>query len=139
MARELAWQGRPALALGRPAAFTSLASVVLAAAIAALITFGSYTRRVDMEGTVLPSTGVIAISAPSAGRIEALAVEEGEAVKKGAPLYTLNVDTATKDGDTQQRIIDAQTAARDMFTQDIERKTRTREETEKSCDRKSKT
>ena len=27
--------------------------------VAALITFGSYARRVDMEGTVLPSTVVI--------------------------------------------------------------------------------
>src|SRR6516165_1795317 len=82
-ARELAWQGRPALALGLPAAFTTIASVVLAAAVVALVIFGGYSRRVDMEGTVLPSTGVIAISAPSSGRIETLAVQEGEATKKG--------------------------------------------------------
>jgi membrane fusion protein len=89
--RELAWQGRPAIALGLPAMFTSLASVALAAATIALITFGGYTRRVDMEGRVLPSTGVITISTPSAGRIETLAVQEGEAVKKGARLYTVDL------------------------------------------------
>jgi membrane fusion protein len=71
--------------------FTSLASVALAAATIALITFGGYTRRVDMEGRVLPSTGVITISTPSAGRIETLAVQEGEAVKKGARLYTVDL------------------------------------------------
>src|ERR1700732_3122465 len=76
-AGELAWQGRPALALGTPAAFTSLASVTLALAIAALITFGSYVRRVDMEGTVLPSAGLMAISSPSPSWIAALAVREG--------------------------------------------------------------
>jgi membrane fusion protein len=54
-ARQLAWQGRPAVAFGFPTLFTTLASVVLAAASAALITFGSYARRVDMEGAVLPN------------------------------------------------------------------------------------
>ena len=110
--------------------------MALAAAAAALITLGGYSRRVDMEGTVLPNTGVIAISAPSPGRIEALAVQEGDAVKKGAPLYTMDLDTATKDGGTQQQIIDAQTAERDMLTQEIERKTRMNEETEKELRQK---
>jgi membrane fusion protein len=130
-ARELAWQGRPVLALGLPAAFTSFVSVALAAAIAALIAFGSYARRVDMEGTVLPSAGLMAISSPAAGWIAVLAVREGQAVEKGTLLYTLDVDTATKDGSTQQQIIDAQTAAREMLTQQIDRKTRMSEETQK--------
>ena len=64
-ARELAWQGRPALPLGLPAAFTTFASIALAAATAALVTFGSYARRVDLQGTVLPNTGLITISAPT--------------------------------------------------------------------------
>jgi membrane fusion protein len=127
--RELAWQGRAALALGLPAAFTSITSMALAAAVVALITFGGYSRRVDMEGTVVPSTGVIAITAPSPGRIEALAVQEGEAVEKGVPLYSLDLDTATKDGGTQQRIIDTQTGERDMLAQQIERKSRMSEQT----------
>ena len=134
--RELAWLGRPVLALGLPAAFTSISSMALAAAIVALITLGGYSRRVDMEGTVLPSTGVIAISAPSPGRIEALAVHEGEAVKKGAPLYTVDLDTTTKDGGTQQRIIDAQAGERDMFSLEIDRKSRMSEDTEKELRQK---
>jgi membrane fusion protein len=134
--RELAWQGRTALALGLPAAFTSFASVVLAAAIAALIAFGSYARRVDMEGTILPSAGLIAISSPAAGWIAALAVREGQAVEQGSLLYTLDVDTATKAGSTQQQIINAQTAARDMLTQQINRKTRMSEETQKELRQK---
>jgi membrane fusion protein len=135
-AGELAWQGRPALALGTPAAFTSLASVTLALAIAALITFGSYARRVDMEGAVLPSAGLMAISSPSPSWIAALAVREGEAVEKGALLYTLDLDTATKDGSTQKQIINAQTAAREMLTQQINRKTRMSEETQRELRQK---
>jgi membrane fusion protein len=130
LAGELAWQGRPALALGLPAAFTSISAAAVVAAAVALITLGGYTRRVDMEGTVLPNTGVIAITVPSPGRIEALAVQEGDAVKKGARLYTMDVDTVTKDGGIQQRIIDTQTRARDTLGQEIGRKLRMNEETE---------
>jgi membrane fusion protein len=135
-ARELAWQGRPALALGLPAAFTSLTSVALLAAMAALITFGSYARRVDMEGTILPSAGLISISSPSSGWIAALAVQEGKVVERGEWLYTLNLDTATKDGGTQQQIIIAQTAARETLTQQIDRKTRMSEETQRDLQQK---
>jgi membrane fusion protein len=114
-ARELAWQGRPALALGLPTTFTSLASIALAAVAAALITFGSYARRVDMQGAVLPATGLIAISAPSPGWIKTLAAREGEPVDKDAVLYTLDLDTATKDGSTQQQIIKVLTGEREML------------------------
>src|SRR5260370_9602839 len=84
-----------------------------------------------MEGAILPSAGLIAISSPSPGWIAALAVREGEAVERGALLYTLDLDTATKDGTTQQESITAQTAARGMLTQQIDRKTRMNEETQK--------
>lgn len=110
--------------------------MALSLAIAALITFGAYARRVDMEGTVLPNAGVIAISSPSPGWIAALAVREGEGVKKGTLLYTLDVDTATKDGSTQQQVIDAQTAARDTLIQQIDRKTRMNEVTQKELRQK---
>jgi membrane fusion protein len=135
-ARELAWQGRPALTVTVPATLTSFASMALAAAIAALIMFGGYARRVDMEGTVLPSAGLMAISSPSAGRIVALAVQEGQAVEKGALLYTLDLDTTTKDGSTQQQIINAQTATREMLTQEVDRKTQMSEETRKQLRQK---
>src|SRR6202035_2964077 len=66
--------------------------------------------------------GVVAISAPSPARVERLAVQEGEAVEEGASLYTLDLDTATKDGGAQQRIIDAQTSGRAMLVQETQRK-----------------
>jgi hypothetical protein len=58
------------VAFGLPVALTTLASVALAAATAALIIFGSYPRRVDMEGADTPSAGLIIISAPTSGWIE---------------------------------------------------------------------
>jgi membrane fusion protein len=134
--RELAWQGRPALVLGMPAALTSLMSIALAVAAAALITFGSYARRVDLQGSVLPSAGLIAISSPSVGWIESLAVQEGETVERGALLYTLDVDTATKGGNVQQLITNVLAAEREMFTEQIDRKTRMSEETQKELKQK---
>ena len=63
-------------------------------------------------------------------------MQEGEAVERGALLYTLDLDTTTKDGSTQQQIINAQTAAREMLTQEIDRKTRMSEETRKQLQQK---
>ena len=123
-ARGLAWQGRAVLPLRLPVVFTTFSSVALAAAAAALLIFGGYSRRVDMEGAVLPTMGVVAISAPSPGRVERLAVQEGEAVEKGAPLYTLDLDTAIKDGGAQQRMMDALTSQREMLIQETQRKNR---------------
>src|SRR5438270_3375970 len=132
----LEWQGRPALPLGLPAAFTTFASIALAAATAALVTFGSYARRVDLQGTVLPNTGLITISAPTPGWIESLAVKEGESVEQGRPLYTLDVDTATKDGTVQQLINNVLVAERQMLTEQIDRKARMSEETQKQLQQK---
>jgi membrane fusion protein len=115
-----------------PVIFTTFFSVAVAAAAAALLIFGGYSRRIDMEGEVLPTTGVVAISAPSPGRVEMLAVQEGQAVEKGAPLYTLDLDTATKDGGAQQRMIEAQTSERTMLLQETQRKNLMSEVSERS-------
>jgi membrane fusion protein len=135
-AHELAWQGRPALDLGLPAAFTTWASVALAAATGALIAFGSYARRVDLQGTLLPNNGLITISAPSSGEIASLTVQEGDVVERGIPLYTLDVDTTTKVGGVQQMIDEVLIAEREMFAQQIKRKTQTSEDTNKQLQQK---
>ena len=89
-----------------------------------------------MPGTVLPTTGLITISAPTSGWIEALAVQEGELVEQGAPLYTVDVDTATKGGSVQQLIANVLIAQREMLTEQIDRRTRMSEETQKQLRQK---
>jgi membrane fusion protein len=125
------------MALGLPAAFTTLASIALATATAALIVFGSYARRVDLQGTVLPKTGLITISAPSSGWIESLAVQEGDVVEQGTPLHTLDVDTVTKGGSVQQLIADVLMRERELLAQQIERKARMNEETKRELQQKN--
>ncbi len=135
-AHELAWLGRPTLALDLSATFMSLAAIALAAATAALITFGTYTRRVELQGAILPDTGLAAISAPDYGQIVSLAVHEGDQVQRNALLYTLNLDTATKEGATQQQIADALIAQRATLTGQIDRRRRVGEAKRDALQRK---
>jgi membrane fusion protein len=135
-ARELAWQGQPALELGLPTVFTTFASITLATATAALIAFGSYARRVDLQGTILPDTGLVTISAPLSGGIASLAVRDGDSVQQGGALYTLDVDTDTQTGGVQKLVDDVLVAEREMFTKQIERKSQMGEETKKQLQQK---
>ena len=99
------WLGRPAVALGLPAALSSIASVLMAAAAVALVTLGSYARRIDLHGLILPSAGLIQVSSPAAGWVQSMLVRDGQTVAAGTPLYLVNTDTANSTGNTQQQIL----------------------------------
>ena len=130
------WLGRPAIALGFPAALSTLSSIVVAAAAAALVTFGSYARRVDLHGVVLPSTGLVSVSSPSAGWVQARNVEDGQVVTSGTPLYVVNTDTSTKNGSTQQQILQALAVQRGLLVAQIAAKVRLREQQDSELQRK---
>jgi membrane fusion protein len=93
-----------------------------------LIAFGSYARRVELRGVVLPSTGLVQITSPVAGWVETLNVRDGDNVTSGTPLYTLNTDTATRNGDTQQQILRSLAAQRSMLLLQIDRKTQIKDQ-----------
>jgi membrane fusion protein len=97
-------------------------SLLLAIAVAALLAFSSYTRRVNLAGVMLPRSGLVAVSVPANGWVQQLAVQEDDAVKEGALLYTLELDTTTKRGGVQQTIIDALTAQKGMLNDEITRR-----------------
>jgi membrane fusion protein len=122
------WLGRHTLSLGLPAALLSITSTVLLVATAVLIAFGSYARRVELRGVVLPSTGLVQITSPVAGWVETLNVRDGDNVTSGTPLYTLNTDTATRNGDTQQQILRSLAAQRSMLLLQIDRKTQIKDQ-----------
>jgi membrane fusion protein len=135
-ARQLAWLGRPALALGLPTRALTVAVVLLAAAAASLVAFGSYARRINLRGVVVPQSGLVKISAPTGGWIQSINVVDGQEVAEGAILYHVNVDTTTSSGDTQQTIIRALTSVRAGLNQEIERKTRIRDEQDRMLSNK---
>src|SRR5207248_878739 len=119
--RAHAWEGRPSVVLASPATFTTVGAATVALAFAALIIFGGYARRVDLQGTVMPSSGLVSIAAPAAGRIESLAVVEGRPVSQGDLLYTLDVDTATKAGAVQHIVAEVLRSERNTISEQIDR------------------
>jgi membrane fusion protein len=121
-ARRMLWLGRPAVALGLPAALSSIASVLMAAAAVALVTLGSYARRIDLHGLILPSAGLIQVSSPSAGWVQSMLVRDGQTVAAGTPLYLVNTDTANSTGNTQQQILQALASQRAILVDQIARK-----------------
>ena len=121
-ARRMLWLGRPAVALGLPAALSSIASVVMAAAAVALVTLGSYARRIDLHGLILPSAGLIQVSSPAAGWVQSMLVRDGQTVAAGTPLYLVNTDTANSTGNTQQQILQALASQRAILVDQIARK-----------------
>lgn len=121
-ARQMAWLGQPTLSLGHPAAITSAAAILLTLAALVLIAFGTYARRINVTGELLPSGGLIKIASPATGWIQSIAVRDGDRVAEGAPLYVLNVDTATKSGETQQSVLQALARQRQVLADEIARK-----------------
>ena len=120
-ARQSAWLGRPAIAVNLPAAFTAAFSLAVGASIAALVTFGTYTRRVDLHGVVMPDAGLIRISAPSSGWIQSIAVHDGEQVEQNALLYRINVDTGTQGGGLNHQLVQALQAERPVLAREVAR------------------
>lgn len=134
--RQLAWLGRPAIRLNLPARCLTFVAILLAAAAAGLVTFGSYARRINVHGVVVPQSGLVKISAPSGGWIKSINVADGQQVNEGAILYDVNVDTTTTNGDTQQAIIRALNNDRVGIRQEIERRERIRDAEDEALQQK---
>ncbi|HUB13928.1 MAG TPA: HlyD family efflux transporter periplasmic adaptor subunit [Acetobacteraceae bacterium] len=128
--------GRPAISLGLPVTISTIVSLALAVGLAALIAFGSYTRRVDLNGVVLPATGLFSVASPSSGWVSNLAVKEGDRVAQGALLYTIDVDTAIKQGSVQQTITAALINQRALLQNEVQRQIDLAGETQKQLQEK---
>src|SRR3954469_23185036 len=127
-ARQMAWVGRHTLALGMPTRFLSASSVLAIAAMVTLLMYGSYARRVELRGVMLPAAGLIQVNAPVAGSVQRMDVKDGQTVTNGTPLYVINQETSTTSGDTQQKIIDALNDQRQTLLMQIDRKMKLKEE-----------
>jgi membrane fusion protein len=121
-ARRMVWLGRPAVALGLPAALSSTASVLMVAATIALVTLGSYARTVELHGLVLPSSGLIQVTSPAAGWVQSMSVRDGQFVAADESLYIVNTDTANSSGSTQQQVLQALVSQRALLQDQIDRK-----------------
>lgn len=61
----------------------------LAAALLLFLFFGQYTRRETVSGQLVPTAGLLTMTAPAAGTVGHIAVHEGQAVKAGDALMEI--------------------------------------------------
>ena len=104
-ARRDAWIGEAQIAHPLPVRLTATVCALFVAATALLAIFGTYTRRVHAEGLLAPDVGLLTLASPSAGRIGAAGVTEGDKVEKGQLLFSIDVDAISASGPTQRRVI----------------------------------
>jgi membrane fusion protein len=116
------WLGRQTISLGTPSALVSVASMIVLSATALLVFFGTYAGRATLHGIMLPSAGLIQVTAPAPGRVETMHVNDGATVSPGTRLYTLNTDLAIRDGSVQQRILNSLTAQREILLSEVDRR-----------------
>ncbi len=105
-ARAMAWLGSPRLPSSLSLRLIAGISAIIVVLICSFLTFGEYTRRVRVQGVILPTEGLTRITAPAMGWIRDMRIKEGSAVRQGDILYTLSLDSTTSNGGTQLAVID---------------------------------
>ncbi|MBB6249443.1 HlyD family efflux transporter periplasmic adaptor subunit [Rhodanobacter sp. A1T4] len=94
------WLG--AINLATPLSFVwwAVLAVALAVVILLLLAFGEYSPRETVSGQLLPSAGLLTLSAQTTGTVTHTFVHEGERVAAGQLLAEVSSDLATNMGDT---------------------------------------
>jgi membrane fusion protein len=118
--------GEPTISLSPPIRLVSFSSCVLVVAMVAAVVFGSYARRTNLRGLMLPSSGLVKVSAPQSGAIRSSNVSNDQEVHAGDVLYVLDTDTTSSDGATQEKILASLRHQRDLLAKQIETKERLR-------------
>ena len=133
--RKEALEAQQTSALGRILLFTPriadalIALVLLFTFLLVLfVIFGSYTRKATVYGELVPVSGVIKVYPPQGGRIEAVEVQSGARVAKGAVLVRINSAVDTAGGDTQARVLTALQAQHDALQENLGRNARAQKE-----------
>jgi membrane fusion protein len=104
--RQTQWLGSVLLEPRISASLFTAAALLAAAAVVALLVFGTYTRKARINGWLVPKQGLARIFAPHAGVVTAVHAREGMRVTKGAPLLSLSAEVQSEAvGATRQEIV----------------------------------
>lgn len=95
-------KGQPSygqIILAQPASLKLLtvASVLVALGVMAYFTWGSYTRKVQVSGVLMPTQGLTKVASAQGGVITAMKVTEGQAVRQGDVLFEISAQRTTDD------------------------------------------
>lgn len=107
--------------LARPLSYSLLTSLFLAIAvvIVGFFSFCGYTRKVDVQGMLAPSHGLIKVVPAQSGLIAESRVREGQVVQSGDVLFVLSSERQTTDqGNAEQAISELLRARRDSLQQE---------------------
>jgi membrane fusion protein len=85
--------------LAQPASLKLLTglSVLIALGVMAYFTWGSYTRKVQVSGVLMPTQGLTKVASAQGGVITAMKVTEGQAVRQGDVLFEISAQRTTDD------------------------------------------
>ncbi len=85
------------ITLAQPASLKLLTavSVILAGAVMAYFAWGSYTRKVQVSGVLMPIEGLTKVASPQSGVVTAMNIAEGNAVKRGDVLFEISAQRNT--------------------------------------------
>jgi membrane fusion protein len=103
-AQSTHWLGAIRLAQPIGAVVAALVGLGVIALIAAFASFGSYTKRATVPGSLEPAGGVLRLTAPAAGLVVETHVAEGRRVAAGDVLFVLSAERRSASGSTQALI-----------------------------------
>ncbi|MEM8147091.1 HlyD family secretion protein [Morganella morganii] len=109
--RKMKWRGKTLLLPGIPLWIIMTACSVFLMVFLIFIIFGSYTRQVNATGEVTTYPRAVTIYANAQGFVTKQYVREGQHIKKGDPIYVIDVSKTTSRGvvsDNQRREIENQ-------------------------------
>lgn len=109
--RRMKWRGRAILLPGIPLWLTMLGSIAFITAFLTFVIAGIYSRRVNVSGEVTSWPRAVNIYSGVQGFVVRQFVHEGQSIKKGDPIYLIDVSKSTRSGvvtDNQRRDIENQ-------------------------------
>lgn len=104
--RSHSWAGRPIMARGLPLWVHLALTILFFVLLALFLCLGSYTRRVVVSGELVSLPGPVRIVSPGQGFIISRRVSPGTWIRKGQPLYEIDVSHTARSGvvSLQQRL-----------------------------------
>lgn len=101
------WVGKALLISKISALIIAGSCLAFVIVIAFAMVFFDYSRRIDVDGEVITLPHSINIYSPQQGYIITSFVRVGDKVKKGAPLYELDVSRTTSDGNVSSAAVES--------------------------------
>lgn len=89
------WKGKALMLAGIPAWLVCTLSFLFLSVLIITLTTCNYTQRIDVRGEVITLPHSINVYAPQQGFIVKKYIETGDIVRKGTPLYEIDVSRST--------------------------------------------